>query len=142
MAKREISPLLNKNMLPVETTHLTQYGTVIVMATDTADVQCNLEDNKNHLVNKNNKEARKQQCQCMQEQGRWWSYLKDFALFIPYVIPLKDQQAQTAMSITLFCIMAKHFLNVLTLRQLGIITNKLANSTGAGELLCYDCNHC
>lgn len=138
-AKGETSPFLSGDALTAGAARSTQYGTApTATATDVAGVECDLDDDDDHMVDENNKEARKQQRQRMQEQGGWWGYLKGFALFIPFVIPLKDRRARAAMSITLFCIVAERFLNVLTPRQLGIITDRLADGAGSGEPRRYD----
>lgn len=59
----------------------------------------------------------------LKETGGWLGYLKDFAIFVPYIIPKKDRKVQFCLFLCLACLAAKRVLNILIPAQLGIVTN-------------------
>ncbi|GKT55902.1 ABC transporter [Colletotrichum tofieldiae] len=59
----------------------------------------------------------------LKEEGGWWGYLKDFAIFIPFLVPRKDRKVQFAILLCLVSIAGKRAMNVLVPRQLGIVTD-------------------
>lgn len=65
------------------------------------------------------------QKQRLQAAGNWFTYIKGYSIFLPYLIPRKDRKVQACLAISLLCLLANRALNVLIPRQLGIITNKL-----------------
>lgn len=70
-------------------------------------------------------EMRKTRHKRLRETGGWWGYLKDFSIFIPYLIPRKDLKVQACLVISLLCLICNRFLNILIPRQLGIVTDKV-----------------
>ncbi|KAH8679990.1 hypothetical protein BGZ60DRAFT_445376 [Tricladium varicosporioides] len=68
------------------------------------------------------KEIRKKR---LQETGSWWIYLRDFSIFLPYLIPRKDLKVQACIVVSLICLACNRVLNVLVPRQLGIVADKL-----------------
>lgn len=124
----ERRPLLNGDA-PAPAERATDYGTGT--SSETASAKDEAEDEGDE----EDREVRKQQRKRIEEQGGWWGYLKGFAIFLPYIFPLKYRGAQLCMAILGLCIIAERFLNVLTPRQLGIITNKLAEIDGPGKFI-------
>lgn len=61
----------------------------------------------------------------LKETGGWLGYLKDFAIFIPYIIPKKDRKVQFSIFLCLVCLSGKRVLNILIPAQLGIVTNMI-----------------
>ncbi|KAH6681368.1 hypothetical protein B0J14DRAFT_576238 [Halenospora varia] len=61
----------------------------------------------------------------LQETGSWWVYLRDFSIFLPYLIPRKDRKVQLCIVVSLLCLACNRVLNVLVPRQLGIVADKL-----------------
>ncbi|KAH8592074.1 hypothetical protein B0O99DRAFT_690133 [Bisporella sp. PMI_857] len=61
----------------------------------------------------------------LQETGSWWVYLKDFSIFVPYLIPRNDRKVQSCLFVSLLCLACNRILNVLVPRQLGIVADKL-----------------
>ncbi|KAJ0120416.1 bc transporter [Diaporthe amygdali] len=59
----------------------------------------------------------------LQETGGWLGYLKDFSLFLPYIIPKKDRKVQFSILLCIICLAGRRALNVLIPAQLGIVTN-------------------
>ena len=66
-----------------------------------------------------------QQKKRLEQSGDWWTYLKGFSIFIPYLIPRNDRKVQLCLAITVVCLLAQRALNILVPRQFGIITNRL-----------------
>ncbi|WYZ34005.1 hypothetical protein EsH8_I_000281 [Colletotrichum jinshuiense] len=61
----------------------------------------------------------------LQETGGWLGYLKDFSIFVPYLVPQKDRKVQFSIFMCFVCIAGRRVVNVLIPRQLGIITDKV-----------------
>lgn len=61
----------------------------------------------------------------LKESGGWWGYLKDFSIFLPFLIPRKDRKVQLCIVVTLLTIVWERALNVLIPRQLGIVADQL-----------------
>ena len=76
------------------------------------------------------KELKEQQAKRLEEEGGWFGYLKSFTVFLPYLFPKGDWMVMGALGIRLVHMLAERALNLLTPRQLGIITNKLSQNTG------------
>jgi ABC-type transport system involved in Fe-S cluster assembly fused permease/ATPase subunit len=62
----------------------------------------------------------------LEEEGGWIGYLKGFSIFIPYLWPRDDWKGMVCIIIMAYDIILERILNILTPRQIGIITNKLA----------------
>jgi ABC-type multidrug transport system fused ATPase/permease subunit len=67
----------------------------------------------------------RRRAQRLKETGGWLTYLKDFSIFIPYMIPKKNRKVQLCFLISLLCVVANRVLNILIPRQLGIITDRI-----------------
>ncbi|KAK2012462.1 ABC transporter [Colletotrichum eremochloae] len=59
----------------------------------------------------------------LQEKGGWWGYLKDFAIFIPFLIPKNDRKVQFSIFLCLLSLAGRRATNILIPRQLGIVTD-------------------
>lgn len=59
----------------------------------------------------------------LQETGGWLGYLKDFYIFVPFIIPKKDRKVQFAIFVCFACLAAQRALNILIPAQLGVVTN-------------------
>lgn len=73
------------------------------------------------------KEIKEQQAKRLEEEGGWLGYLKSFAIFLPYLFPKDDWMVMGALLLRLLHMLQERVLNLLTPRQLGIITNKLSD---------------
>ncbi|EMC92913.1 hypothetical protein BAUCODRAFT_266686 [Baudoinia panamericana UAMH 10762] len=80
------------------------------------------------------KELRAQQRARLQKSGNWFNYLKDFKVFIPILWPGRDRVVQVCMAAVACVLLAERFLNVLVPRQLGILTERLAEKAGSGTI--------
>ena len=83
-----------------------------------------------------NDELKAQQAKRLEEHGGWFGYLKGFAVFLPYLFPKDDWKVMAVLGVRLIHMLQERALNLLTPRQLGIITTKLqhAYDTQSGEM--------
>ncbi|EQL38360.1 hypothetical protein BDFG_00712 [Blastomyces dermatitidis ATCC 26199] len=61
----------------------------------------------------------------LRKRGNWITYLNNFKVFLPCLVPKKDIKIQGCLLICVLCLIASRFLNILVPRQLGIVTDKL-----------------
>jgi ABC-type transport system involved in Fe-S cluster assembly fused permease/ATPase subunit len=74
------------------------------------------------------KDIKAQQAKRLEEEGGWFGYLKGFAVFLPYLFPKDDWKVMACLGLRLVHMLQERVLNLLTPRQLGIITDKLQHS--------------
>ena len=74
----------------------------------------------------------------LRETGGWLGYLKDFAIFLPYVIPRRDVKVQLCLLICIVTIILERILQVAIPYTLGIIADRVAcGSTPIRELIVF-----
>ncbi|OAX84907.1 hypothetical protein ACJ72_00729 [Emergomyces africanus] len=61
----------------------------------------------------------------LRKSGSWITYLNNFKVFLPSLIPKKDLKVQACLLGCVLCLIANRFLNILVPRQLGIVTDRL-----------------
>ncbi|OAL42518.1 hypothetical protein IQ07DRAFT_671450, partial [Pyrenochaeta sp. DS3sAY3a] len=76
------------------------------------------------------KDIKEQQAKRLKEEGGWYGYLKAFAIFLPHLFPMDDWKVMGCLVLRLLYMMHKRVFNLLTPRQLGIVTNKLQEQNG------------
>lgn len=59
----------------------------------------------------------------LQEAGGWLGYLKEFSIFVPYIIPKKDRKVQFSIILCFVCLAVQRALHILIPAQLGVVTN-------------------
>ncbi|KAJ5001001.1 Heavy metal tolerance protein [Colletotrichum sp. SAR 10_66] len=64
----------------------------------------------------------------LKETGGWLGYIKDFTIFLPYLIPKKDRKVQLSIFLCLLSIAGRRVLNVLIPSQLGRVTDEILNN--------------
>ncbi|KAF2713484.1 ATP-binding cassette-type vacuolar membrane transporter-like protein Hmt1 [Pleomassaria siparia CBS 279.74] len=74
-----------------------------------------------------NQEIKDKQAKRLEEEGGWLGYLKGFLVFLPYLWPKNDWRIMGCLALRFVDLFLGRFLNLLVPRQLGIITDKLAN---------------
>jgi ABC-type transport system involved in Fe-S cluster assembly fused permease/ATPase subunit len=74
------------------------------------------------------KDIKAQQAKRLEEEGGWVGYLKGFAVFLPYLFPKDDWKVMACLCLRIVHMLQERVFNLLTPRQLGIITNKLQHS--------------
>ncbi|OAL43478.1 heavy metal tolerance protein [Pyrenochaeta sp. DS3sAY3a] len=72
------------------------------------------------------KDARSQR---LRETGGWFGYLRDFAIFLPYVIPRGNLKVQLCLVICIITIIIERILQVAIPYTLGIIADKVASGS-------------
>ncbi|KAF2201929.1 ATP-binding cassette-type vacuolar membrane transporter-like protein Hmt1 [Delitschia confertaspora ATCC 74209] len=75
------------------------------------------------------KEIKEQQRKRLEEQGGWFGYIKGFAIFLPYLWPKDDWRIMACLAIRCLDVVQGRILNLLTPRQVGIITDHLTNGS-------------
>lgn len=80
------------------------------------------------------KELKEQQRARLQAAGSWISYLKEFKIFIPLLLPRKNRKVQACLFTIGLCIIAQRALNILLPRQIGIIIDELTATAGTGYM--------
>jgi ABC-type transport system involved in Fe-S cluster assembly fused permease/ATPase subunit len=76
--------------------------------------------------NRHDVEIKAKRAKRLEEEGGWVGYLKAFSVFLPYLFPKDDWKVMGALLVRLIHMLQERALNLLTPRQLGIITNKLS----------------
>jgi ABC-type transport system involved in Fe-S cluster assembly fused permease/ATPase subunit len=101
------------------------YGAIALDADTTAEGEdADEEEGKDH-----DKDIKEQQAKRLEEAGGWIGYLRGFAIFLPHLWPSNDRLMMLCLIVRGVNLVIVRFLNVLSPRQLGIITNKLAAGT-------------
>lgn len=75
------------------------------------------------------KELKDKQAKRLEEEGGWIGYLKGFLIFLPYVWPTNNPRVMFCLFLRVINLVQGRILNILAPRQLGIITDKLADGT-------------
>ncbi|KAJ5748841.1 uncharacterized protein N7511_010537 [Penicillium nucicola] len=57
--------------------------------------------------------------------GGWWNYLKDFSIFLPYLVPRNNPKVQLCIAISVVCIGFHRALNILVPQQLADVTDSI-----------------
>lgn len=130
----ESRPILRSSNQSVET----RYGTEPLLGQPYVEDDDSLardSDDESDVDSEDDPEMRKIRKKRLQETGGWWNYLKDFSIFLPYLIPRKDRKVQACLVVSLLCLTCNRFLNILIPLQLGIITDKILAKEAPYEAL-------
>ncbi|EAW06580.1 ABC transporter ATP-binding protein [Aspergillus clavatus NRRL 1] len=74
----------------------------------------------------------------LRKSGSWMTYLQNFKVFLPFLIPRKNLKVQACLLVCVLCLIADRVLNILVPRQLGIVADKLfARELPSSDLLIY-----
>ena len=76
--------------------------------------------------------VKEQQRKRLEEQGGWWSYLKSFGIFLPYLWPSDNWKAKGCLFLMFTGLVIDRVLRVLTPRQVGVLTDKITETAGTG----------
>lgn len=63
------------------------------------------------------------------QEGNWIQYLREFTIFMPYLLPIHDRNILRSLAIRIVIAILGRGLNVIIPRQLGIIADKLVSGT-------------
>jgi hypothetical protein len=78
--------------------------------------------------NDDDKDVKAQQAKRLEEEEGWVGYLKGFMIFLHHLFPKDDWKVMGCLVLRLVHMLQERALNLLTPRQLGIITTKLRQS--------------
>jgi ABC-type multidrug transport system fused ATPase/permease subunit len=74
----------------------------------------------------------------LRETGGWFQYMKDFTIFIPYIIPRNDIRVQSCILISLLTVIIQRIFNVAIPYLLGVIADKVTSGVAPSkELLAF-----
>ena len=118
----ERQPLLNKSTdsLSGASSHV-EYGAI----PSGGDFSGDSSNDGDGPPEEDDKDLKAQQAKRLEEEGGWFGYLKGFTVFLPYLFPKDDWKVMACLGIRLVHMLQERALNLLTPRQLGIITTKL-----------------
>ncbi|KAL1650367.1 hypothetical protein SLS58_001184 [Diplodia intermedia] len=80
------------------------------------------------------KEVKERQRQRLLDAGGWWAYLKSFFILFPIIWPSRNRKIQLYLFVMVLCTLTERVFNVLIPRQVGIITNQLAEDWDTGRI--------
>ncbi|KAF2009603.1 hypothetical protein BU24DRAFT_428502 [Aaosphaeria arxii CBS 175.79] len=99
------------------------YGTISDSSSE------NDEDDEEEEGKDRDKDIKELQAKRLEEEGGWFGYLKGFTIFLPYLWPKNDWILMLCLAVRTLHVIQGRVFNLLTPRQLGIITDKLASGT-------------
>ncbi|KAI0025409.1 hypothetical protein F4780DRAFT_328146 [Xylariomycetidae sp. FL0641] len=74
--------------------------------------------------------AREKMEKRLKDEGNWFAYVKGFAVFLPYVWPVKNRRLQLHTALVGLCLLAGNGLNFLIPRQYGAVMDSLSGVSG------------
>ncbi|KAM0420399.1 hypothetical protein ACHAPT_011819 [Fusarium lateritium] len=104
------------------------YGAVPENNNLDSDAHSNSQDNTDSDSDSDDDDAasiKRQRAKRLKETGGWWGYLRDFSLFVPFLIPKNDRRVQLCILASLLVIAADRALKIIVPLQLGVLTDKL-----------------
>ncbi|RAL65174.1 hypothetical protein DID88_001280 [Monilinia fructigena] len=66
----------------------------------------------------------------LQEDGNWWTYIKGFSMFVPFIWPVNDKKLQFRAVLVGIVLLVSNALNVLVPIQFGMMVQSLITYTG------------
>ncbi|ODA77799.1 hypothetical protein RJ55_06401 [Drechmeria coniospora] len=92
------------------------------------------DDDDNASDDEDEREIKEMQQKRLEERGGWLSYLRSFAIFLPYLVPRRDRSTQLWLLILGLCMAVGRVLTLMLPRQLGILTESLGHMAGTGSV--------
>ncbi|CAO2652312.1 Nn.00g005950.m01.CDS01 [Neocucurbitaria sp. VM-36] len=117
----EAEPLLHNRVADTEYGNLSRDDESLSFAqtTSKADFDSGSDSDDDEAEIKRKREER------LKETGGWVGYLKDFKIFLPYLIPRNNAKVQLSIVVSLLAIGGQRVLNILVPLQLSVIADKL-----------------
>lgn len=125
----EAQPFLHEESR-VQTYGGSSYGTKTPSVKSNCDNESAEESNGEGSDSDSEARMKRVRAKRLKEAGSWWAYLKDFSIFLPYLIPKNDVRIQLCYLVSILCIAGTRTLNVLEPIQLG----KVADGLLSGEM--------
>jgi len=82
-------------------------------------------DTDSDSEDENNVKVKERRAELLKARGGWLAYLRDFKLFLPYIVPKHDRKIQLCYLACIACIGAGRVLNILLPTQLGRVVDQL-----------------
>ncbi|KAF9697540.1 hypothetical protein EKO04_004224 [Ascochyta lentis] len=96
------------------------------------------EDECDDRSDDNDEEILEARAERLRETGGWLGYLKDFTIFLPYLIPRRDGKVQLCLVVCIVTIISGRILHVAIPYMLGLIADKVTSgATPAKELIIF-----
>lgn len=132
---KDTDPLLEAAIPPP--TEDEQY-TKVVDHDDNDDNSNDGSDDSDDSDEDENQDVKDARAQRLRETGGWFGYLKDFAIFIPYVVPRRDLKVQFCLLITVLVLAVDRLMHLALPYMLGQIVDKVSlGKAPIRELLIY-----
>ncbi|KAH6621995.1 P-loop containing nucleoside triphosphate hydrolase protein [Boeremia exigua] len=97
-----------------------------------------VDDSDSDIDSDDDQELKDARAEGLRQTGGWFGYLKDFRVFLPYVIPRRDLKVQLCLLICIITLVLERFMKLAFPYTLGIIADKVTSgSTPVRELLIY-----
>jgi ABC-type multidrug transport system fused ATPase/permease subunit len=72
-----------------------------------------------------NVKVKQRRAELLKDRGGWLAYLRDFKIFLPYIVPKHDRKIQFCYLVCILCLGAGRILNILLPTQLGKVVDNL-----------------
>ncbi|KAB8291233.1 hypothetical protein EYC80_009920 [Monilinia laxa] len=69
----------------------------------------------------------------LQEDGNWWTYIKGFSMFVPFIWPVSDRKLQFRAVLVGIVLLVSNAFNVLVPIQFGVMVQSLITYTGGNH---------
>lgn len=104
----------------------------------TEDQDLKADDTDSDSDSDEDQDVRDARAERLRETGGWLGYLKDFTVFLPYVIPRRDLKVQLCLLICIFILALERAMHIAIPYTLGLIADKVATgSMPMRELFIY-----
>ncbi|KAL3298199.1 ABC transporter [Colletotrichum asianum] len=126
-ASEESQPFLRTSS-SIDRSDSTCYGSVPFSDDTETEVASKDSDSDSEDDEDDSASIKRRRAKRLKETGGWLGYIKDFAIFLPYLIPKKDRKVQLSIFLCLLSIAGRRVLNVLIPSQLGRVTDEILNN--------------
>ena len=72
-----------------------------------------------------NIKVKQRRAELLKARGGWLAYLRDFKIFLPYIVPKHDRKVQLCYLASILCMIAGRILNILLPLQIGKVADQL-----------------
>jgi ABC-type transport system involved in Fe-S cluster assembly fused permease/ATPase subunit len=113
----ESRPFLNGNR--------SSYGAVKTPDLDDSSALSDSESDSDKNQNTRAARVKRLRKERLHSLGGWWNYLKDFSIFLPYLVPRNNRKVQLCIATSVACIACHRVLNILIPQQLADVTDSI-----------------
>ena len=76
-----------------------------------------------------NIKVKQRRAELLKARGGWLAYLRDFKIFLPYIVPKHDCKVQLCYLSSILCMITGRILNILLPLQIGKVADQLLDKT-------------